>query len=144
MTDRLSLLKQAAFRAQQAGRCRICKGNVFPDKPYCIRHFRMLDGGGFLRQLAHDVSEGRQLEEADAIIRVRDQFPKVNYANCMNLTPHLGLQRRAMSWILTLSDGSTEKEIGEFPTLLAALRKVLDNRQAYSTHNRYATKALIR
>lgn len=147
MIDRIALLKQAAFRNKQTECCRICKGNVIESKPYCIRHFRMLDGGGYLANLVCDVAKGRRYDEADALIMVRDKFPKFRYGkdkNRLDISPHLSLVRFINGWVVTVQDSQQQHEVGRYPTMIKALRAVLDNRASFSLHNRWAAKALIR
>lgn len=146
---RLSLLKQAQFRSKQTARCRMCGGTVLGERPYCLRHFRILRGGGkFLLELKHAVAQGQRLDEADSLIHLREQFPNAYSVtkDYYQLSPGISLRSSAHEWVWReRRPGSDEEtEFGRYPTLLKAFEAVLAARHLWSVQNRYATKTLIR
>jgi len=138
----------AAFGAAQPSVCRVCKGTTKENRPYCLRHFRMLWGRGRGQELMKAVAAGESLEEADAFIALREQFklhtmwiPEIG----LRIGAYTTLKHVGSEWVLrrTLKNGQ-EQELGRFPDVMAAGKAVIASRVELSAHNLWATKTLIR
>lgn len=146
--DRLNALKRAEWRTRMKkggyGQCRLCGGRTEQKKPYCIRHWKCLNGYPAFYAAA---ARGDNLEEADALISLRvlwrlrrDPTNDRDYLVGFSMRLH----EHGNSWSLFLIRPTGEALLGRFHLMAQVMAYLQANKQTHSIHNRYAKKALIR
>jgi hypothetical protein len=148
-TARLSALKQAQWRVKHAGqRCRLCGGSTIGEGRYCQRHWKCLRGGGrYNAELMAAAARGERLDEADAVIRLRDTFAR-------NLKLGSGGRILVHEWQIfpaCIADGSygwriadrNLSTLAEMSTVDDVMAWIRHKSETYQLRNRYAVKRLI-
>lgn len=140
---RLQELRAANFRAKRGNACRVCKGKLENERyPYCLRHFRMLPF-----HMRAPVANGEGLEDADAIIDLRQQFARFQWvdSNTLLLGKNDSLHNMQGQWVERHRDDyGNETEVARYATIREARVKIIERRSMFTLRNRYASKALIR
>lgn len=145
---RRRMLQEAALRQKlrETGerRCRLCGGRCVRRGPYCTRHFYAFRG---YSELAHAVKEGRRLDEADALCLLKTVCPALRFNEgtfmlWMNVTAR---SSGCNEWIVRHQyENGREVEIARFNTVNKLYEWARAQQEIFSSHNRYASKTLIR
>ena len=143
-TTRLDALKQAAWRAQHAGRrCRVCGGSltVHASAPYCERHLAWLPA-----DLKVAAAEQRDLEECDDLLLLRSQAPNLKRLDRKRYT--IGRNGLVVNmggyWVFKHRTDDNLHTVARAPRLAELCPAIREFFAELSTHNHYARKTLIR